>query len=1052
MLSDQCAQLMSKIQEIMDASGDSRAHLEWGTTYKTLNKPDDAGREFQCSRLPEGQVLWGTLLAGQGNANLAKEKFLRAFELAGEAAKINLTTDFYEYQYVLLTVLLKADHPAELIDRIEGMVGNALSGWWAELLCRLNRPENALAPLERALRHGPTIRLREAFSQFRIAAKDDPALLHKLVSIILQNQRETTYPEAVDFLIEVKRYPEAFQCCSAWTKTEPQNSQAFEKLGQVYSARKQFAEATGAFKKAAELAPESPYYPGAGQRLQVYQNWLQAIEAQDLEAGAVKKLATAFDGRDTAVNWQEVERAQDMRPLAFMELFQELEAYVDSRSEHDQIVYALDRDGLTSQALSLLKRTHMLAPETLVREGFFYNWGRLLSSLGDNKGAIVKFRRAVVFNKKWHYPYFEIARCYERKQQYRHAAAAYQRAIDRGTEFYGADKNSAKAEIYISLTRVFCELGKYDEALEKSRLALELKPSDYWARFQRAYTLARMQQYEQAIVEYDLASQNGAFPHAHHNVWDLLERQGRYREARQKLVETRQLYENNITTKLRERDAYYCLYYSWACSANYDRDERKAEDLLRAAILFDPNNADFRVSLAKLYFERAKTEADLRSNANAMSVAEAAPSVVPARLKAIEHYRTAEQLLNRRLGFHRTVALLLDLGELQLLNDNWDKAKEAFEEAIRLDPESIRGHKGRAQALLNSGDSAAAVRQLKAVIKRDPMDLSVMLLLAQARRRAGQLEEAEIGYRRVLEIAQFHIDALVGLGELYLDMAEKRGGQKNAAVAEFCTKAITCLDRAISLFGSENAPLIIGSKPASTYYLLGYAQVKLYETSVLRRDRSLVAKALKNFSACLAQDKFHVRATRAMEGIKEDQRTAKTDMERYAGPAIMVMAFLVFALAQFGLLVGRPVHPQALMLTPTSLEAVKADGLSGDLIEKLGQVANAEFETDEKFAAKAKELIGAENFTKYGASLIEHMDRKVGAMRLQTIDLGSYALLSLGSLLVIMAGAVLPQLTSLKLAGLQLEKASSERIETRSTLAIEPFAPSESEPFTPSER
>jgi hypothetical protein len=206
---------------------------------------------------------------------------------------------------------------------------------------------------------------------------------------------------------------------------------------------------------------------------------------------------------------------------------------------------------------------------------------------------------------------------------------------------------------------------------------------------------------------------------------------------------------------------------------------------------------------------------------------------------------------------------------------------------------------------------------------------------------------------------------------------------------------------------------------------------------VLRRDKSLVTQALRNFNACLARDKLHVKARRATESIREDQRGAKSRLESYAGPAIIVMALVVFVLAQFGLLVGRPIHAQDIMLTPASLARVKAAGFSDDLLGKLRQIESIAFETSDKLGAKAKELMGGENFSKLGTSVIENAERKKGELRFETIDLGSYALLTFGSLLLMMAGAFLPQLTSLKLAGLQLEKASAERIETKTALAIE---------------
>ena len=568
---------------------------------------------------------------------------------------------------------------------------------------------------------------------------------------------------------------------------------------------------------------------------------------------------------------------------------------------------------MIAEALRLLARAHRHLPKIFDAD-LFYRWGRLFENLGEHKRAIIKLQRATALDRAG------IIRIVSLRDVMR-------THINTDSHLSPMSGRSAKAQdLALPTTRlrsrpkptppgleVSDNAREHDKALEKARLALEFKPSDYWGHFQRANTLADMLLHEQALAEYILATQNGTLPYAHYNIADLFERQGSYRQARKKLTETRIMYQRDIATKLRERDANFCLFYSWACSANHD--ERKAEDLIRAAIMFDARNPDFQVSLAKLYLSRTKTEAQLLARANGNRVANAAAFAVPARLKAIEHYRKAEQLLNQHLGFRRTVDSLLDLGELQLLNEEWDKAKITFEEAIRMDPDFIRGRKGLAETHLQLDDAAAAVRHLKIVVKRAPVDLSVLLLHAQACRRAEQLEDAEVGYQKVLQIAQFHVDAMVGLGELYLNMAEKRASQKDStAVAELYRKAISSLDQAIDLFDSVDAPLTIASNLASTYYLLGYAQVQLYETSVLRRDKGLIARALKNFNACLVRDKFHVKAKRAIESIKEDRRAARTRLERYAGPTIIVMAFIVFVLAQFALLIGRPVHTQDIML------------------------------------------------------------------------------------------------------------------------------------------
>ena len=84
MQSDQFAELLTKIQAIVDASSEPLAYLEWGRTHSSLGNRDDAGREFERSDLPDGYAAWGSLLMDEGNAYLAKEKFLHAFNLAGK--------------------------------------------------------------------------------------------------------------------------------------------------------------------------------------------------------------------------------------------------------------------------------------------------------------------------------------------------------------------------------------------------------------------------------------------------------------------------------------------------------------------------------------------------------------------------------------------------------------------------------------------------------------------------------------------------------------------------------------------------------------------------------------------------------------------------------------------------------------------------------------------------------------------------------------------------------------------------------------------------------
>jgi tetratricopeptide (TPR) repeat protein len=88
MRSDQFAELLTKIQAIVDDSSEPLAYLEWGRTQSFLGNHDDAGREFERSDLPDGYAEWGSLLMAEGNADLAKEKLLHAFDLAEKTGGI----------------------------------------------------------------------------------------------------------------------------------------------------------------------------------------------------------------------------------------------------------------------------------------------------------------------------------------------------------------------------------------------------------------------------------------------------------------------------------------------------------------------------------------------------------------------------------------------------------------------------------------------------------------------------------------------------------------------------------------------------------------------------------------------------------------------------------------------------------------------------------------------------------------------------------------------------------------------------------------------------
>ena len=977
--------LITTIQSVIDRSGEPLAHLEWGQTLSILGHQDAATLEFELN----------------SEADHAAELAARFVDAAGDAHALMWT-----HRDALNAAVLQSSNPSKLVAAIDPVVESSarpdLLYWWCTQLAQVGQPKTALLRFKAALACGDadSTQLQEAVSSLSTAVKNDPILLRDLISLV-QTSRNSAAPET---------------------------AKAFHMLGEAYSKSGRFEEAIAAFKDEIALAPgESGGYDGC----------LQAMKERDSKSGVVGKLLDVFSkwgkGIDAAVNWQEVQRLKERDAHDAAELRGWSEMYIDSAWSHSSHAESLRVLGMEHEALRLLQQSYKLLGNQNY-SGFFVCWGSLLQSSGDYKAAIVKFKRAMASSPGWYYPHVACVRCYEGRMQLELASRACARALAKTTQF--ADETAWKVELYSDWARILNSARKYEESLEKSQLGLELKPLDYWCRFQRAYTLFDMAQPDQALIEYEHATRNGTLPHAHHNIADIFEQRGRYREAKQKLEEVRKIYQDGLADKLRAREAYYCIYYSYACLLG--RHDRKAEDLLRAAITFDSGNVDAHLVLEKLYLDRAKAEVAQEASANDGRTNNERALTVPARFNAMDYYRRAERLLNRQLRACRTVDALLRLGELHQLNGEWEKAKTAFDEAVVKDPDSVSARKGLAEAYVGLGDFPAAVRSVRIAAERSPKDISIQLLHAHACRRAEPLDDVIAKYEKVLAITPFHVDALVGLGELYLDIAEKRANQKvSTGTAELYSNAISSLSKAIDLFDTQDAPFTVASNTASTHYLLGYAQVKLYETSALRRDRQLVSDAANNFRTCLTRDKNHVKAKWAIEGIQEDRRAAKNVFERHAGSAVIMMALAVFFLAQLGIFFGRPVQGRSVMLTPVSLESAKAAGMSDDQLSKLKPFESFPFEAGDKLTAQIKESIGNDNFAKFSKPLLEHAERKSGEWMFEKVDLTSYALLTFGSLLLIIAGAFLPQLTSLKLAGLQLEKVSAERIETKTTFAID---------------
>jgi len=123
---------------------------------------------------------------------------------------------------------------------------------------------------------------------------------------------------------------------------------------------------------------------------------------------------------------------------------------------------------------------------------------------------------------------------------------------------------------------------------------------------------------------------------------------------------------------------------------------------------------------------------------------------------------SAEQLDQIILPFNRGVALMDQFKPRE--------AAESFAEVVALAPDWVLGRLNYGIALLNAQDDpAAAERELKWVIEREPENPYGHYALGMLLRHGGRLDEAEALFRRVLEIDPEDADAHYQLGVLLAD-------------------------------------------------------------------------------------------------------------------------------------------------------------------------------------------------------------------------------------------------------------------------------------------
>ena len=158
-------------------------------------------------------------------------------------------------------------------------------------------------------------------------------------------------------------------------------------------------------------------------------------------------------------------------------------------------------------------------------------------------------------------------------------------------------------------------------------------------------------------------------------------------------------------------------------------------------------------------------------------------------LAVVREIRGAETTEVRQL-FGRAATMRADyapiymrLGYALSLRGDHDGAGEAFEQAIRLAPESAVAHRGMGQALLAAGDLDGALRHLQHAVQSEPRDLSAYSGLAQVymRQRREELAREAVERSRGLQPINAFDDPVYGEQVFMRSMSSSRAFKRAQA-------------------------------------------------------------------------------------------------------------------------------------------------------------------------------------------------------------------------------------------------------------------------------
>jgi tetratricopeptide (TPR) repeat protein len=333
---------------------------------------------------------------------------------------------------------------------------------------------------------------------------------------------------------------------------------------------------------------------------------------------------------------------------------------------------------------------------------------------------------------------------------------------------------------YHNLGIAAAEREEYESAIEYWRESLKHRSTDPETRYNVGMALLKLERYKEAEIEFRKALEYADNDH------EILYGLGKSLEMQGRLVDAKNLYERSINLKPSFAPSHLGLASISLEAGQY----RSAENHATTALRLEPSNLEGNKLLSEALFHQnnyREAYAQLQSAKN-LDPLDSELHLMLGKVAYARHmYRDAYASLTRArsLGASNSdVYLYLGLTQFNLENmedsesnlklalfkndreikawqalgrvytkkKEWDKALEAFERALELDPENKGSILGISFVMMNSGRFDEAIARLERLRSRSDTPPMTFYYLGHSYMRASMFERAAESFRTFIEV------------------------------------------------------------------------------------------------------------------------------------------------------------------------------------------------------------------------------------------------------------------------------------------------------------